>query len=120
MGYLFIFGTMLFTVYGQLIIKWQMQGAGKMPTGVVSKVYFFSHLLINPWVISSITAAFLALICWMAAMTKFELSYAYPFMSLSFALILLLSNIFFNEPFTFQKAIGVTLITLGVIIGSLK
>jgi len=120
MGYLYIFGTILFTVYGQLIIKWQIKGVGNIPTDVIGKVYFFSHILLNPWVISSITGAFLALICWMAAMTKFELSYAYPFMSLSFVIILLLSNIFFNEPFSFQKVLGVIMITLGVIVGSLR
>lgn len=120
MRYFYIFGTLFFTVYGQLIIKWQMKDVGDIPPDVIGKVYFFSHILLNPWVISGITGGFFALICWIAAMTKFELSYAYPFMSLAFALILLFSNIFFNESLSSQKVIGVTMITLGVIVGSLR
>jgi multidrug transporter EmrE-like cation transporter len=54
----------------------------------------------------------------MAAMTKFELSYAYPFMSLAFVLVLGLSAVFFQEAITMPKVLGLSLIILGIIIGS--
>jgi drug/metabolite transporter (DMT)-like permease len=60
----------------------------------------------------------LAFLCWMAAITKFELSYAYPFMSLSFLLVLILSAILFHEPLTVSKVVGVGLVVAGIIIGS--
>jgi multidrug transporter EmrE-like cation transporter len=56
----------------------------------------------------------------MAAMTKFPLSYAYPFMSLAFVLVMFLSAVFFKEPVTIPKSIGLGLIILGIIIGSSK
>ena len=97
MGYLLIFGTILFTVYGQIIIKWQVTNAGDFPVDLTGKLWFLLRLAINPWVISSLCGAFLAFICWMAAMTKFDLSYAYPFVSLSFVMVLILSSIFFHD-----------------------
>jgi multidrug transporter EmrE-like cation transporter len=54
----------------------------------------------------------------MVAMTKFTLSYAYPFVSLSFVLVLICSNIFFKDPITVNKSIGMGLIILGVVFGS--
>jgi uncharacterized membrane protein len=54
----------------------------------------------------------------MAAMTKFSLSYAYPFMSLSFVLVVALSSVFFQDSITAPKAVGITLIVAGIIIGS--
>jgi multidrug transporter EmrE-like cation transporter len=54
----------------------------------------------------------------MAAMTKFDLSYAYPFMSLNFVLVLMLSAFFFGEPITPSKLIGLFLIIGGIIVGS--
>ena len=54
----------------------------------------------------------------MAAMTKFEISHAYPFMSLNFVLVLLLSAVFFNETITLLKVAGLALIILGIIVGS--
>src|SRR5215210_1405680 len=103
MGYLFIAGTILLTVYGQIITKWQVGLAGPMPISLDGRVAFLARLLFNPWVISSLTAAFLAFLFWIGAMTKFQLSYAYPFTSLSFVLVLLLSAVLFRESITIPK-----------------
>lgn len=59
----------------------------------------------------------MAFLCWMAAMTKFELSYAYPFVSASFVLVLILSVVLLRETLTFPKVVGVALIVAGIIVG---
>lgn len=51
-------------------------------------------------------------------MTEFDLSHAYPFMSLNFVLVLLLSGWLLNEPITFPKVFGVILIVLGTVIAA--
>ena len=117
-NHLYILLTILFTVYGQIVIKWQVQLAGAFPPDNIAKLQYIIKLLLNPWVISGFAGAFLAAISWMAAMTKFDLSYAYPFMSLAFVLVLFLSAIFFKEPVTIPKSLGLGLIILGIIIGS--
>jgi uncharacterized membrane protein len=89
-------------------------------SGNVDKIIFYLSMLFDPWVISAAIGAFIGGLSWMAVMTKFELSYAYPFVSLSFVLVLLMSNILFNEPLTFYKVMGVILIAAGVIVGSQK
>jgi uncharacterized membrane protein len=63
-------------------------------------------------------AAPIAALIWFAAMTKYELSYAYPFASLAFVLILILSAVFFHETVTVPKVLGVVLVTAGLIIAS--
>ena len=117
-GFAFVLGTIFFTVYGQLIVKWQVSKAGAMPALLSQKAWFMVGLLLNPWVISGMAAGFAALVCWLAAMTKFELSYAYPFMSLAFVLVLILSAIFFNEAITAPKAVGVLLVMIGIAVAS--
>jgi uncharacterized membrane protein len=52
----------------------------------------------------------------MAAMTKFDLSHAYPFMSLNFALVFLLSGWLLSEPMAMQKTIGIGLIIRGTLV----
>ena len=89
MSHIYIFLTVLLTVYGQIVIKWQVNLAGAMPIDLSNKVSFMIRLLLNPWIISGLLGAFLASLSWMAAMTKFPLSYAYPFVSLSFVLLLI-------------------------------
>jgi multidrug transporter EmrE-like cation transporter len=118
MSYFYILCTILLTVYGQLAIKWQVLEAGLFPETNKEKIWFLLNLLINPWVISAFLAALLASVTWMAAMTKLQLSHAYPFMSLAFVLVMLFSALLFNEPITAPKLAGLLLVILGLAIGS--
>ncbi len=118
LGYLFILGTLAFTVYGQCVLKWQVRGAQAMPEGLREKVGWMAHLLTNPWVLSGLLAGFLAFVCWTMALSKFDLSYAYPFMSLSFALVLVASAVLFRESITLPRVAGLVLIMAGVVVGS--
>lgn len=116
MGYFYIFGCILFTVYGQLVLKWRMNLKGELPAEITDKILFMAKLFLDPWLLSGFAAAFVASLFWMAAMTKFEISFAYPFMSLSFVLVLILSILIFGETFTWGKVIGLLLIVAGIIV----
>lgn len=118
MSYLYVGCTVLLTVYGQLAIKWQVMKAGAFPVEDVDKVSFLLKLLLDPWILSAFAAGLLASLSWMAAMTKLQLSHAYPFMSLAFALVMLLSGPLFNESITAPKIMGIILVMLGLAIGS--
>lgn len=118
MSYFYVLCTILLTVYGQLIIKWQVLQAGALPEDGAEKIWFLLHLLLNPWVVSAFFTALLASVTWMAAMTKLQLSHAYPFMSLAFILVMLFSGWLFNEPVTTPKVVGVALVILGLAVGS--
>jgi drug/metabolite transporter (DMT)-like permease len=117
-GFAYVLGSVLFTVYGQIIVKWQVAKAGALPAALSERIPFLLSLIFNPWILSGILAGFFALVCWLAAMTKFELSYAYPFMSLAFVFVLILSAILFHEPLTVAKVLGVLLIIAGILVGS--
>jgi multidrug transporter EmrE-like cation transporter len=118
MGYIYIFLTILLTVYGQVVLKWRMNLVGVLPEGIFDKLFHLLKLIFDPYIFSSFFAAFLASLAWMAALTKFEISYAYPFMSLSFILVLMFSYIFLHEPLTLAKILGITLIMVGLGIAS--
>ena len=116
--YLYILATIGFTAYGQLILKWRIVKYGAFPQDTIAKFKFLFSLLTDPAIISGFAAAFLASLAWMAAMTKFNLSHAYPFMSLNFVIVLLLSGWLLSEPITVQKIFGVSLIVLGTIVAA--
>ena len=118
LDYLYIVATIGFTVYGQLVLKWRISKFGPLPSGLLEKLQFLISLLFDPVIFSGLAAAFLAALAWMAAMTKFELSHAYPFMSLNFVVVLLLSGWLLSEPVTLQKALGVGLIVLGTVVAA--
>lgn len=118
MSYVYVAGTLLFTVLGQLMLKWHLGrgvGAGVEP---VDRVAFLLQLLVQPWVIAAVAAGFGAALCWMLALNRLPLSHAYPFLALSFVLVLWLSAVFLGEPLTWPKVGGVALICAGVLLGS--
>ena len=118
MGYLYIAGTVLFTVYGQLVLKWRIVRYGALPEAFLEKLQFLATLLLDPYILSGFAAAFVASLFWMAAMTKFAVSFAYPFMSAAFVLVLILSVLLFHEPLTWHKVVGLLLIAGGILVTS--
>ena len=118
MKYLYIVGTVLFTVYGQLVLKWRIGNYGSLPDPLIDKLFFLLQLFTDGYILSGFVAAFMASLCWMAAMTKFDVSYAYPFMSSAFVLVLVFSALFFREPITWQKVVGMICIAIGILITS--
>ena len=115
-GYVYIFGTILFTIYGQIILKWRLNTFGSLPESSFDKIKFLFGALLDIYILSGFVSAFIASMFWMAAMTKFEITVAYPFMSLSPALVFFIGIFFLDETFTWGKIIGLLLIILGTIV----
>ncbi|WP_266202571.1 EamA family transporter [Pontibacter kalidii] len=114
--YLYIVGTIIFTVYGQIILKWRLGQKGVLPETLANKLIFLVNALLDPFIFSGFASAFIASLFWMAAMTKFEITKAYPFMSLAPAIVLVVGVIFLNENLTIGKVVGLIFIFIGTII----
>lgn len=112
----FVYLTVAATVYSQLVMKWRVSRAGALPADWPHRLTFLAGLLCDPWVISGVIATFVGGLCWMVAMTKVELSYAYPFIGLVFVLILVSSSVLFHEAITPAKVIGVLLVIAGILV----
>lgn len=114
----YIFATILLTVYSQLVMRWQVSVAGDVPVELSGKVRFVAALLLNPWVVSGLVATFLSGVSWMLAMTRFEIGYAYPFVSLNYVLVIAASFLIFHESLSVEKIVGTAFIVIGVIVVS--
>lgn len=118
MPYFFIGITILLTCYGQLVIKWRISLHGAMPDGAFQKLVFLLSLYLDPYILSGFVGAVVAGLFWMATLMKLPLSHAYPFVALTFAIVLFGSVVFFHEPLTWPKIAGVSLIMIGIAVGS--
>lgn len=115
-SWLMVAATVLLTTYGQLVLKWQVMKSADPPLQLMADWPPLLQLLFRPWVISALAAAFLASLCWMAAMSRLELSRAYPFMALNFLLVGALAVPLFGEALTRHKIIGIFLVIAGLIV----
>ncbi|MFH1074931.1 MAG: EamA family transporter [Candidatus Firestonebacteria bacterium] len=106
--------SVLFIALGQVF--WKL---GANQTGPVS----FSDgnmlkLASNIWFILGSLLLLASSILWVIALGMVDLSFAFPFQALAYALIFLFSIFLFKEPITFLKVIGTTLIIIGVLVVS--
>lgn len=112
----YLLAMIFFSVYSQLIIRWQVSLAGPLPENIEGKGLFVLRLLLSPWVISALAATFFSGVAWMLAMTKFEISYAYPWASLNYVLMLAFGILLFGEHFNTAKLAGTLLIVSGIVV----
>lgn len=117
-GYLWIVATVVLTVYGQLAFKWRVDEADEFPPSFTAKLEYAVRLALDPWMLSVGVAVLAASVTWWLALRTFELSFVYPFMSLSFVGVLVLSPVLFGERLSAPKVVGVLLIVAGLAVGS--
>jgi drug/metabolite transporter (DMT)-like permease len=116
MGYLYISITVLLSSYGQVVLKWRLNQLGAIPEPLYDKFIFLFWSLLDPYILTSFLAAFIASLTWMAALSKFQLSFAYPFMSFSFIVVMVASYWFLAEPLTISRVAGCLLIVGGLVL----
>lgn len=109
----YILATIILTIYGQIVLKVRMSRLSLSGMDFLEKVIHVLSSLLDPWIISGFTAAFCASITWMIALSKIDLSSAYPMMSLSFVFVSLISFFFLGEEWTYIKVAGLALIVIG-------
>ena len=108
--------TVLLTVYGQLVLKWQV-GLTQPPPFEWLRVWpGVLQLLFRPWVISAFAAAFAASLCWMFAISALDLSRAYPFMASNFLIVAMVSAPLFGETLTAGRITGLILVVAGLVL----
>ena len=115
LNHFYLLLAIAFGVVSQLIIKWQMSAFlfDDYETWQNKFALAFSMLL-NPYISLSLILTFLAGVTWMIAMTKFEISYAYPFTLLGLVFVTIFAIVFFGENFNLYKIGGIVLILFGV------
>ena len=110
--------TVALTVYGQGVAKWRVDRAPEAPDGVTQQLAWALELLLDPWIWTVAIAVVLASMAWLAAVAQLELSVAYPLMSTSLILVILLAALTFDEPLTAAKIGGAMLVFVGLVVSS--
>lgn len=103
--------VLLLLAFGQVFTK---LGSQQIDLNSLSLHRFFNRLIIL-----GLLCLFLRGFIWILAIRHLNLSFAYPLLSLSFIIILLLSSIVFHERITVGKFLGSLLIIAGVFVNSL-
>jgi drug/metabolite transporter (DMT)-like permease len=107
-------------VGGQLLLKRGMTLLGEQSLSPSGLVGVGARMALSPWVILGIMVYVSGTFFWLIALSRVELSFAYPFASLSYVLILASSWLFLGESINALRLLGVVAICIGVLVISLS
>ncbi|WP_421908312.1 EamA family transporter [Methanolacinia petrolearia] len=74
----------------------------------------FIEIIINIFYILSLICLCLQAIVWQQALKYYDISFAYPFQSLTMFVILIFSKVFFQELISELNVIGISIIIFGI------
>jgi drug/metabolite transporter (DMT)-like permease len=103
----------IFAAIGQVSWKLGMNQAGPM---AAMNLAYISSVLLNPYVLLGFMMYGLSTVFWLIALSKKDLSFVYPFISLTYILVLALSSLVLKESIGIGKIAGTLAIIVGLII----
>ncbi len=107
--------SVLCTASAQLLLKYALQNQQLTDINIGTLTPFFQTLLLNPYLILGLILFVLSAMLWLLVLSKAELSYAYPSLSISYVLTAVASWLLFNESLNSLRILGITIICIGVI-----
>lgn len=111
-----IFTSVLLGALGQVSMKKGMMYLGSISLKFSTLFPSLARMLTSPFVLLGIFLYAVSTIFWLTVLSRVDLSYAYPMISISYVLVLILSWVFFNERLAFMRILGILLICGGVFV----
>jgi drug/metabolite transporter (DMT)-like permease len=116
-GYMFVISSLLISMFlgviGQVFIKKGLTSLGSLDFSA-ALIGSFAKMFLTPFIILGLCLYCLGVFFWLYALSKVDLSFAYPFVSLSYVLVVLFSLFALGESISYIRWIGVFVICLGV------
>ncbi|MBK9121864.1 MAG: multidrug resistance protein [Chloroflexi bacterium] len=109
-------GMILLSVFlsagGQLLFKAAMNDFGVLELSIPALL----RLLSNPLLLLGLAVFFISAVLWLVALLRADLSFAVPFLSVAYILVLLGSVVLFQENISLLRLSGFAVIILGLFV----
>jgi multidrug transporter EmrE-like cation transporter len=122
-NFLLILFSVLLGVGGQIAIK---HGVGMASGGGTSEIVhslsprsilgFLQSAVVNRFVVLGFVCYGISAASWLVILSRVDLSFAYPMISIGYILVVILSKYIFDEPVTSFRIAGTLLVCAGVLL----
>ncbi|NBX52494.1 MAG: 4-amino-4-deoxy-L-arabinose transferase [Proteobacteria bacterium] len=115
MNYITILISVFMNALAQVFLKKGMMIIGKIDSFEVNYLNLAITVFKNSYLLCGFLCYGFSIITWMIALSKVEVSFAYPFLSLGYIFVMFFGYFFFNESLNLWKILGVFFILIGVL-----
>ncbi|MEW6202081.1 MAG: SMR family transporter [bacterium] len=116
MPFILLFTSIAFAITGQLLMKagiLRVEGIDFSRGNIPGQML---RLVTCPQIIFGLVVFAVSMIFYLAAISKLDISMAYPMVSINYVLIQIFSKIFFHEKINLYRVFGVLFIISGVVL----
>jgi len=114
MNIVMILASVALNALAQLLIRKGMLGIGEV--GVSSLFSHIGAMITNLWLWLAMMSYAVSIFLWMSVLSKVEVSFAYPFLSIGYILAAVAGYMLFNEHLSLTRILGIVVICVGVIL----
>ncbi len=105
-----VLASVAFGAVGQLTLKAAMNSLGQLQLSVDTLL----RMMTSPLLLVGVAIFGISTLLWLLALTKADLSFAYPFLSLTYIAVLIGGAVLFHDRVTFARVLGFAVIVTGV------
>jgi drug/metabolite transporter (DMT)-like permease len=112
----FILFTVMTNAAAQLMLKHGMMTLGPLSFAGVNPVVKMLQIVFSPWVFAGLFTFVISMASHLYVLSKVELSYAYPFLSLAYVAVLVFAYFVFREDINAWRVAGIAFICIGTVL----
>lgn len=113
---LLVLGAVLLNTIGQIVMKAGAASLTSVSFSIATLPHVFLTILKSPLMMGALSLYGLSAVVWIMALSKLDLSQAYPMTSIGYILTAIIGVLAFGEVLTVGRVIGLGLILAGVFI----
>jgi drug/metabolite transporter (DMT)-like permease len=112
----FILFTVMTNAAAQLMLKQGMMSLGPISFEGTNPILKMLQIVLSPWVFLGLCTFVISMASHLYVLSKVELSFAYPFLSLAYVAVALCAWLLFKEELGALKIAGIAFICIGTIL----
>ena len=113
---LFILFTVLTNAAAQLLLKQGMISLGPISFSSDTLIQKIFQIVFNPWVFAGLFTFVISMASHLYVLSKVDLSFAYPFLSLAYVAVAIFAWLLFKEDLGAMKIAGIAFICVGTVL----
>ena len=113
---IFILFTVMTNAAAQLMLKQGMMSMGPISFEGVNPIVKLLQIVFNPWVFLGLCTFVISMASHLYVLSKVELSFAYPFLSLAYVAVAIFAYFVFREDLNGWRIAGIACICVGTIL----
>jgi len=107
--------TVLTNAAAQIMLKYGMTAVGQFDFGARTIAMTAGRVAVNPLIILGLFTFAISMTSHMLVLSRVELTFAYPFLSLAYVVVAVWGFFIFGESMSLSRVVGIALICLGTV-----